>query len=75
MVFEPDTSDTDLLQDVPLREAAIQLPLPTLTCTLLNPVSSLAIPLNVMVLLVNICPFVGEVIVRVGEVISVTVGA
>ena len=68
-MFDPEARVTDLLQEV-VPVAVCQLPDPTFTSTLLRPTLSEAVPLTVMVGVVNTCPFVGDVIVMVGGVVS-----
>ena len=68
-MLEPEARVTDLLQD-DVPDASCQLPSLTFTSTLLRPTLSDAIPLTVMVAVVNVCPFVGEVISMVGGVVS-----
>ena len=69
MVFEPGLRVTDLLHDV-VPEASIQLPEPTFTSTLLTATLSEAVPLTVIVEVVNVCPLDGEEIETVGALIS-----
>ena len=69
ILFKTLASVTDLLQEV-VPVAVCHTPDPTLTSTLLNPTLSDAVPLTVMVAVVNFCLGVGKVIVMVGGVTS-----
>ena len=69
IVFDPEARVTDVVHDV-VPDAVCQLPDPTFTSTLLRPTLSDAVPLTAMVGVVNVCPFVGDVMAMVGSVAS-----
>ena len=71
-MFEPGASVTDLFHDV-VPDAVCQLSDPTFTSTLLTSKLSEAVPLTVMLVVLNICPLAGYEIVTFGGIVSIVI--